>query len=861
MKLSYWINATSTRIFGYRWFHSMMSVLRYEVGGLPHLTWMVLCLLAIMLAGCAKDMPRKELDLMNEARLEDGLNQLEQDAKENPRNLPYRANFVRERDRVIHQLLLLGDRIQDQGRSDEAESYYQRVLRIDPENAHAKAGVALIVMGRRHDTMLEDARTFFEKNDLDSAQAKLQTIFLENPAHAEALVLKREIGDKLAKSAKMDMPILQSKIKKAVTLQFRDANLKMVFEALSRTSGINILMDRDVRSDLKTTIFVKDASVEDTIGLILMQNQLGKKVLNENTIFIYPNTPAKTKEYQDLVIRTFHLTNADAKQMQTMIKTMLKTKDIFIHERTNSLVMRDTPEAVQLAEKLVAAQDMNDPEVMLEVEVLEVLHSKLTELGAKWPNQVGLSVTETPARSTVTTTAGGAVVTDNIPASPLTVEGLRRITGSSINVTPLTLLLNLKSEVGNTNLLANPRIRVRQHEKAKIMIGDRVPVITNSVTPVSTGTPVVTGSVQYLDVGLKLEVEPDIHMDGEVAIKTYLEVSSITSQVTNASSGTIAYQIGTRNATTVLRLKDGETQVLAGLISDEDRKSVSKIPGLGDLPLIGRLFSSHSNDKRKTEIILSITPHIIRNIQRPDAELAEYWSGTDAVLQSKPLTLQPVGTVKTGVSSATLFPSSQQMLPNQPIARVVQPPLPAAQPAPIIQPLPASQSASQPQAVVQLQPTAADTTSKPISEASATVAPLALSWQGAVQTNVNDQFKVMIVAQTDTKIVSVPFRINFDPSTLEVVEVAEGDFMNQNNVQTTFSQDVDQAGGLITLSVTQPGQNGISGTGRLATITFKAIAASPQSQITVSPQSATDMAGQQLPAALPATHTLSVLQP
>lgn len=658
------------------------------------------CMLMAMLAGCADMTPRKTVDLKNESTLEEGLGRLEQAARNNPGNLPYRADFVRERDRVVQQLLLLGDRIREQGQQDEAESYYQRVLQLDPENAHAKAGIDLIAMDKRHDKVLDEARGLFDKNDLEGAQARLQNIFLENPEHAAALELKREIDDRQAKNSQMALPALQSKFKKPVTLQFRDANLKMVFEALSRTSGINILLDRDVRSDLKTTIFVKDASVEDTIGLILMQNQLEKKVLNENTVFVYPNTPAKLKEYQDLVIRTFHLTNADAKQMQTMIKTMLKTKDVFVHEKTNSLVMRDTPEAVQLAEKLVAAQDLNDPEVMLEVEVLEVLHSKLTELGIKWPSQVGLSVTDTEANSTSTTTPGGAVVTTNTPALPLTIEGLRHLTGSSIRVTPLTLLLALKKDVGNTNLLASPRIRVRQHEKAKIMIGDRVPVITNSVTPVSTGTPVVTGSVQYLDVGLKLEVEPDVHMDGEVAIKTYLEVSSIASQVTNATSGTIAYQIGTRNATTVLRLKDGETQVLAGLINDEDRRSASKVPGLGDLPLIGRLFSSHTDDKRKTEIILSITPHIIRNIHRPDAELADFWSGTDSTLRVKPLTLQPVGLVKTTQPVGQATPARPVTITAPAAARPIAPvpamPAPTAVPAPPAVPVPPAVPPTQP---------------------------------------------------------------------------------------------------------------------------------------------------------------------
>ena len=162
---------------------------------------------------------------------------------------------------------------------------------------------------------------------------------------------------------------------------------------------------------------------------------------------------------------------------------------------------------------------------------------------------------------------------------------MRDLTGiNDLLASSLSATLNLKLEDGDTNVLASPRIRVRNREKAKIMIGSRVPVITNAVTPVSTGTPVITGSVQYLDVGLKLEVEPDIHLDNEVVIKVGLDVSSIIREVPNTQSGTLAYEVGTRNASTVLRLKDGETQILAGLISDEDRKTASKMPGLGQIP-------------------------------------------------------------------------------------------------------------------------------------------------------------------------------------------------------------------------------------------------------------------------------------
>jgi general secretion pathway protein D len=251
--------------------------------------------------------------------------------------------------------------------------------------------------------------------------------------------------------------------------------------------------------------------------------------------------------------------------------------------------------------------------------------------------------------------------------------------GGSVDV-----VANLKGQDSDTNILASPRIRVKQHEKAKIHIGDRVPIITNTVTPVQTGSPVVTGTVQYIDVGLKLEVEPDIHSDGEVGIKTSLEVSSISNSITNASSGSVAYQIGTRNTNTVLKLKDGETQVLAGLINEQEMKSVVKIPGLGDIPVMGRLFSSNSTDKKKTEIILAITPHILKNVQQPDAELSLYWSGTEAAVRAKPITTEKMKSVKINTSPATgaeatpspVMSNQPQMLPGRLGVRPMVPPAP-----------------------------------------------------------------------------------------------------------------------------------------------------------------------------------------
>jgi general secretion pathway protein D len=365
-----------------------------------------------------------------------------------------------------------------------------------------------------------------------------------------------------------------------------------------------------------------------------------------------------------------------------------------------------------------------------------------------------------------------------------------------------------------------------------------VPVITNSVTPVSTGTPVVTGNVQYLDVGLKLEVEPDIHLDGEVEIKTYLEVSTIANQVTNASSGTVAYQIGTRNVSTVLRLKDGETQVLAGLINDEDRKSAASVPGLGDLPIIGHLFASHGDDKRKTEIILSITPHIIRNNHRPDADLAEFWSGTQDSLSDKPLTLASVGTVSNGVASAP-----------QPYLQSAYPSLP-----PVTAPLPPVGIAAATQRPIPSEVVPG----KLLPGVKTPVAPLLISWQGAGNAKVGDQFKVAVYAQAASRFVSMPLKIDYDSSALEVVAVSKGDLFNGNNAQAVFKSDVNQSDGEVSVDISEPsGQEGIGGRGSLAVITFKVTAANPEVPITVS-GSAVNAAGDEVPVKLPAPHNVEL---
>jgi general secretion pathway protein D len=559
--------------------------------------------------------------------------------------VPYRGDYLRSRNQSTNMWLAEASNELSQGNLETAKHLYERVLKIDPGNRNAKRALEIIAMDERHKVVLEHARELIKKGDLEEARGAISPIRIENPRSGAAADLIREIDEKEARTQAAG-PVLTGKFKKPISLQFKDANVKMVFEALSRISGINVLLDKDVRSDIKASIFVHDVSVADAIDLILMQSQLEKKILSNNTIYVYPNTTAKIKELKELKVRSFHLTYADPKNMMNVIKTLFKVKDIVVHEKTNSLIMRDTPEAIRLVEKLVSDQDIADPEVMLEVEVLEVTRSRMRDLGLQYPTKM----TFTGLPNAVPLSATGATA----GATPvLTLAGLKTINSNSITVTPTpAVTLNLMLQDSDTNILSSPRLRVKNREKAKIMIGERVPIITNSLTPQASGQGVVTGSVSYQDVGLKFDVEPDIHQDNEVTIKLGLEVSSLGAAVTNNATGSLVYTVGTRNTATSLRLHDGETQILAGLITDNDTSTVDKVPLLGQVPLLGHLFANDNAKKTKTEIILSITPHIVGNKKIPDAREMEYWSGTESMLRSDQLMLKPLGEVSlTGTSA------------------------------------------------------------------------------------------------------------------------------------------------------------------------------------------------------------------
>ena len=601
-----------------------------------------------------------------------------------PEEVSARKNLLVTTELATTKLFADAEQAQLKGQYDEALIIYDHVLELLPDEPNALSGKLKVERALSQSKKIDSARILMDDKKFDEAKDAVHQVLLENPQQAQAKQLQLQLDEKLP-PPNARPPQLKPLLDKPVTLELRDANIKVVFEALSRATGINFILDKDIKADTKASIFIKKARIEDAIDMVLSSNGLQRKMLAENTMLVFSSTQQKQKDYQDLMIRSFYLSNTTAKQVAALIKSMLKTKDIFVDDRLNMIVMRDTPEAIHIAEKLVAVNDLADPEVMLDIEVLEVSRSRLQELGIEYPNRIAVN---SLIPITTVTSATGVVASSTVnTASQLTLAGLLGLNKNRFDVSP-NPAVNFRKTTGDINILSNPRIRVRNNEKAKILVGDKVPVITTT----STANVGISENVQYVDVGLKLDVEPRITADDYVNIKVGLEVSSLGDR-TITKNGATVYTIGTRNANTILRLKNGETQVLAGLISDDERKNASKLPGLGDIPLLGRLFANQQDQKTKTEIVLAITPRIISNIVRPNAEVSEYWSGTDSLITDKLQTVVPAADGP--MTPLERFKERQRQQQEQQLQQTEQQPA-APEPAAIVDPNPNNNEQVQP---------------------------------------------------------------------------------------------------------------------------------------------------------------------
>ncbi|WP_254706838.1 secretin and TonB N-terminal domain-containing protein [Ralstonia pseudosolanacearum] len=663
-------------------------------------------------------------------------------------------------DTIADRLIQQAGKELNAGKRTAAQATLKRLLEIEPQNDHALALLQSVKRDEQTAAALETAKQKAGSGTPEAALTAIEGALRGDPKNRHLLEAQAALEQQ---SRQRDLPQAKGGTsKQPINLDFRDASVRMIFEAMARSTGINFILDKDVRPDLKTTVFIRQAKLEDALDLILSTTQLNKKMMNGSTILIYPNTPEKQRDYQDLVVRAFYLTNADAKQTGTMLKTMLKIREPYIDERANMVVIRESPDVVRLAERLVELQDRNDSEVVLEVEVLEVSSTKLTQLGIQYPN----SFTLTPLSAT--------------GATSLTLSDFKGLNSDRIGVSTPSAVLNLRRELGDTDLLANPKIRAKNHEKAKILIGDKLPVITTT----STSTGFVSESVQYIDVGLKLEVEPSISPDDEVSMKINLEVSSLTNQITTRS-GTVAYQIGTRSANTVLKLHDGETQLLAGLIKTQQTSSAARIPGLGDIPLLGRLFSSQTDNGVRNEIVLSITPRVVKPSHRPDTSFMEFWSGTETNARAR-------RTLPDGQASANGKTGDST-------------PAAGAAPAATDQPAAANE-----------QPTAT---------ASDDGGSIALTMSGPSAAKAGEAFWISLNLRTDTALRSMPIQLAYDKERFAFDGIEAGSLFSGQKAAPNLAKTDLPAVGRVMVTLSAADNAPLTGQGEWAKLRFRAKAA------------------------------------
>jgi general secretion pathway protein D len=577
-----------------------------------------------------------------------------------------------------------------------------------------------------------------------------------------------------------------------VTLRFQNAKIKEVFEILARAGGLNVILDKEVKDD-PITIFIKDTPFPDALNLILSINSLFAKRIGPDTLLISPNTKPKQDQYQDLLIRTFYFSNAKAKDMVNLLRTMLESKRVYVNEPINAVVIRDTPDKLQLAERIILANDRRESEVELDLEVLEVNRTDSKKYGLSFAKSAGAALVPPGFSGVLSASNNQFTYRQLLSLGP----------DSYLFSLPVSLLLDFFKNETDTKTLASPKLRVLNNKQASVNIGDKQPILlsTTNVLPgqAATGAVPTTStvtSIEFKDVGVKLTVEPTIHLVDELTLKLKIEVTRVGDQITLQASPEIKqFRFGTRTAETVLNMRDGEAVVLAGLIQDEERKTRVTIPGLGDIPVLGHLFSSVTTDTITTEVILTITPRIVRNVNVPGVEAQAFWSGTEGNYATAPLF--PEVRKTSFKSSAVAPPSATNGTPAQPNIQAPAVGAPA-QPAP--QP-PVSQQGG---GVV-------------VAGGAATLAirpPELSAFAG-------QEFAVELLADNIESFTESSVPVSYDPKVLEFRRAAEGEFLTRNGAPGSVTiVSATPTAGQITLRLQREGAP-TAGSGVLATLFFQ----------------------------------------
>lgn len=581
----------------------------------------------LFFTACATSSYKVAEKLMEEGKYDEAIAHYQKALSESPKNFEYKIKLLRAKEASAQAHFKKGLKFMEENNFSEAEREFQMTLVLDPNYKNALN--YLQEVKRKKDALesLNKAKEFYTLNKFKEAYESAKKAYALDPNSKEAKDLLDNLSAQDQKSRfEYELSFDSSK---PVTLKFKDANIKDVFEVLSKLSGINFVFDEAVR-DTKVTIFIEDATFVQALELLLFSNKLAVKIVNPKNVIVYPDNKQKRKEYDEYYIRTFFLKYSDAKKMINTLRSLIEARQIFVNEEQNAIVVRADADSLEIAEKVIEANDLPKPEVVLNLEFLEVNRNDLEKLGIDFSPlniQAGFAKGNPPTSVTSSSSLTGTTTT---------LVNIRDLEKSmferNILFTLPTVTLNFLKQTGVTKTLANPQLRALDGAKSQVHVGDRVPVITVTVSGVDNRSE----NVQYVDVGVKFNAEPKILSNDEVEIKIEAEVSNIVSE-NRTPNGTTVYRIGTRNAKTVLRLKDGETTVLGGLIQNRTSRTKSGIIFLSEIPLLGRLFSSYEDKVDQSDIFISITPHIAKGVIQPPLSATKIWSGTEDRMSARPV--------------------------------------------------------------------------------------------------------------------------------------------------------------------------------------------------------------------------------
>ena len=709
-----------------------------------------------------------------------------------PKDLRYRASFERTRFEAASAMVHQGQKLREEGKLDEALAQFQKALSIDSSSFIAQQ---------------EIKKTLKIINDQKNPQPQAA-----GPPNS----LEEKV--RLAAGPVELAPISNTPITVKLT-----QDSKVAYQTIGQLAGINVLFDPDYTSR-NIKVELNGVTLEEALEITALESKTFWRPVTSNTIFVAQDNPAKRKELEQSVIKTFYLSNisqpTELQDVVNAIRTVLDVQRVQQLISQNALVVRGTPDQIALAEKLVDDLDKARPEVVIDIAVMQVSKDRSRTLGLSPPTSVSVALqSNLNNTSTATSTTSTTTTTGN------TTNGLSLNTLGNLNATDFQVTIpsaNLSAVMGDsdTKLLQNPQVRALDGQKASLKIGDRVPVATGSFQPGIGGVginPLVNTQFQYLDVGVNIDITPHVHANGEVTLKISMDISSVTGQ---SSIGGISQPIiGQRKIEHEIRLKDGEANLLGGIMEDQQTRSLSGIPGLAQIPILKYLFGQTQQDHSQNEIVFAIVPHIIRG-----SEVNE--------INQRPI---EIGTA----NSIELHHVRPAMVPVAAPASAPQGQTPAGQaPANSNSPTPVNPATSNPAG----QPPANTGAPNPGAPNPSAVgnAPAFLFDPATVTADKGKTFVVNLLISGAQNVYSVPVQLNYDPKMLALVNISNGGFLSQDGQAVALVHREDESVGQLQITATRPpGAGGVSGQGTVVTITFQA-KANGQTPLTITRGGARD---------------------